>query len=126
MRPLIPTTPKDWMDWFEKEEALAKDIKRLHSEQLWTPTKYDLEWTKNLYRSLKTDGGVWMFGTGEMSELVDTTNATFTRFGDKMELTNIRIKNPLKGEILKDRINKAQACFQKLGIQCIVDLENIR
>ena len=59
-------------------------------------------------------------------ETIDSTNAAFTRFGDKMELTSIKINNPLKGEILKDRINKAQACFQKLGIQCIVDLENIK
>ena len=90
-----------------------------------TPTKYDLEWTKNLYKSLK-DGGEWLFGTGDMGETIDSTNAAFTRFGDKMELTSIKINNPLKGEILKDRINKAQACFQKLGIQCIVDLENIK
>jgi len=61
-----------------------------------------------------------------MDEMVDSTNAVFTRFGDKMELTNIKIGDSLKGEILKDRINKAQVCFQKLGIQCIVDLENIR
>ena len=125
MKPLIPTTPKDWLARFEKEEELAKDLKQLHSEQIWTPTERDLIWTRNLYSSLK-DGGEWLFGTGNMGEMVDETNAAFTRFGDKMELTSIQINDFIKGEILKDRINKAQACFKKLGIQCIVDLENIK
>ena len=83
----------------------------------WTPTEYDLKWTKNLFNSLK-DGGIWKFSTGSYGMPVGSTNATFTRKGDGVRLTDIHIENMEESDILLLRIEKAKMCFQKLGIPC--------
>ena len=86
----------------------------------WKPSDYDLEWSRELFSSLK-DGGIWKFSTGMMGMPIGNTNATFTKRGDGMVLTDIHIENFTEQPCLMDRIDKAKICFSKLGIQCKID-----
>ena len=81
----------------------------------WKPTESDLEWTKNLFNSLK-DGGIWKFSTGVMGERIGNTNATFRRRGEEMELTDVHIEDMGQSARLMNRIEQAKICFEKLGI----------
>jgi len=87
---------------------------------MWKPSDYDLEWSRELFSSLK-DGGIWKFSTGMQKEVVGSTNATFTRRGDSMILTDIHVENFMEQPCLIDRINMAKICFSKLGIPCQID-----
>ena len=86
----------------------------------WKPTDYDLEWSRKLFESL-TDGGIWKFSTGMMGTPIGNTNATFTKRGDSMVLTDIHIENFAEQPCLMGRIDKAKICFSKLGIPCQID-----
>jgi len=86
----------------------------------WYPTIHDLEWTEQLFKSLK-NGGIWKFSTGAEGEHVGNTNATFTRKGEEMELTDIHIENMAESPILMDRIQKAKICFEEVGVPCKTD-----
>jgi len=87
---------------------------------MWQPTEYDLEWSKNLFNSLK-DGGIWKFSTGAIGEHVGNTNATFTRKGEEMELTDVHIEDMGQSTRLMNRIKQAKICFEKLGVPCKTD-----
>jgi len=92
---------------------------------MWKPNDYDLEWSKNLFNSLKKDGGVWMFSaTGKMNEPVlgtpdePTSTASFTRNGNKMTLTDIKIIKLNDLEFMHNRIKMAKTCFEAIGVEC--------
>ena len=83
----------------------------------WSPSKYQLQWTQNLYKSLK-DGGIWTFSSAEEGKPVSRSNATFKKQNNKMKLVDIHIENISDSLNLFARIEQAKICFEKLGIPC--------
>lgn len=75
----------------------------VHKAKKWTPSQFDIEWTKDLVRKLKI-GGTW-----------GTSFATF-RKNSEFEFELLKI-NPDPRENALENIDKVEKTFKAIGIK---------